>query len=66
MVCGPRDGRLRAHAGCSPPARRAHPNLELTMPSQDTPRIQEGHITMIHILCDLVERRMFGDAATKP
>ncbi|GFE58987.1 D-sedoheptulose 7-phosphate isomerase [Geobacter sp. AOG1] len=41
-------------------------DLELTMPSQDTPRIQEGHITMIHILCDLVERRMFGDAATKP
>ena len=41
-------------------------DLELTVPSQDTPRIQEGHITMIHILCDLVERRMFGDAATKP
>lgn len=38
-------------------------DLELTVPSQDTPRIQEGHITMIHILCDLVERRMFGDAA---
>lgn len=41
-------------------------DLELTVPSQDTPRIQEGHITMIHILCDLVERRMFGDCATKP
>lgn len=39
-------------------------DLDLTVPSQDTPRIQEGHITMIHILCDLVERRMFGDAAT--
>ncbi|RII27309.1 MAG: phosphoheptose isomerase [Geobacter sp.] len=41
-------------------------DLELTVPSQDTPRIQEGHITMIHILCDLVERRMFGDVAMKP
>ena len=41
-------------------------DLELTVPSQDTPRIQEGHITMIHILCDLVERRMFGDAVAKP
>ncbi|MBT0654004.1 D-sedoheptulose 7-phosphate isomerase [Geomobilimonas luticola] len=39
-------------------------DLDLTVPSQDTPRIQEGHITMIHILCDLVERRMFGDLAT--
>ena len=39
-------------------------DLDLTVPCQDTPRIQEGHITMIHILCDLVERRMFGDAAT--
>jgi D-sedoheptulose 7-phosphate isomerase len=41
-------------------------DLDLTVPSQDTPRIQEGHITMIHILCDLVERRLFGDDATKP
>jgi len=41
-------------------------DLDLTVPSQDTPRIQEGHITMIHILCDLVERRLFGDSATKP
>ena len=32
----------------------------LTVPSNDTPRIQEGHITLIHILCDLVERRLFA------
>jgi D-sedoheptulose 7-phosphate isomerase len=35
-------------------------DLDLTVPSQDTPRIQEGHITIIHILCDLVEKRLFG------
>jgi D-sedoheptulose 7-phosphate isomerase len=35
-------------------------DLGLTVPSQDTPRIQEGHITIIHILCDLVEKRLFA------
>ncbi|GFO69114.1 phosphoheptose isomerase [Geomonas limicola] len=34
--------------------------LSLIVPSCDTPRIQEGHITIIHIMCDLVERRLFG------
>ncbi|WP_136513222.1 D-sedoheptulose 7-phosphate isomerase [Geomonas edaphica] len=33
--------------------------LSLIVPSNDTPRIQEGHITMIHIICDLVERGLF-------
>jgi D-sedoheptulose 7-phosphate isomerase len=32
----------------------------LTVPSRDTPRVQEGHITIIHIVCDLVEKRLFG------
>jgi len=35
--------------------------LSLIVPSDDTPRIQEGHITIIHIVCDLVERALFGD-----
>ena len=29
-------------------------------PSDDTPRIQEVHITAGHILCELVEAEMFG------
>lgn len=33
--------------------------LSLVVPSNDTPRIQEGHITVIHIVCDLVERQLF-------
>ena len=37
--------------------------LSLIVPSSDTPRIQEGHITIIHIVCDLVERRLFPEAA---
>lgn len=34
--------------------------IALTVPGHDTPRIQEGHITIIHIICDLVEKRIFG------
>ncbi len=35
-------------------------DIPVIMPSNDTPRIQEGHITVIHILCDLIEQGMFG------
>ena len=27
----------------------------LAIPSKDTPRVQEAHITLLHIVCDLVE-----------
>lgn len=36
-------------------------DLALVVPSNDTPRIQEGHIAIIHIVCDLVEKGMFGE-----
>jgi D-sedoheptulose 7-phosphate isomerase len=32
----------------------------LDMPSTDTPRIQEAHILVGHIICQLVEEGMFG------
>jgi len=32
----------------------------LNVPSRDTQRIQEVHITLGHIYCDLVERHLFG------
>ncbi|MFW9972505.1 MAG: SIS domain-containing protein [Candidatus Odinarchaeota archaeon] len=32
----------------------------LKIPSKDTPRIQEGHITVGHIICYLVEKELFG------
>ncbi len=35
-------------------------NHSIIIPSNDTQRIQEGHITAAHILCHLVEERMFG------
>lgn len=37
--------------------------LSLVVPSFDTPRIQEGHGTIIHIVCDLVEKALFAPAA---
>lgn len=35
-------------------------DIPLIVPSDDTPRIQEGHITIIHIICDLVEKKLFA------
>ncbi|KAF0215603.1 MAG: D-sedoheptulose 7-phosphate [Geobacteraceae bacterium] len=35
-------------------------DIDLTVPCQDTPRVQECHITIIHIMCDLVEKRLFS------
>ncbi len=37
--------------------------IDLTVPGYDTPRIQEGHITIIHILCELVEQALFGEGS---
>jgi len=35
-------------------------DMAIIVPSNDTQRIQEGHITIGHILCGLVEREMYG------
>ena len=32
----------------------------IVVPSANTPRIQESHITIIHIICLLVEQSLFG------
>ena len=33
----------------------------ISVPSGDTPRVQENHIIILHIICCLVERELFGD-----
>lgn len=33
----------------------------LSVPSEDTPRVQEAHITAGHIICYLVEEALFGE-----
>jgi len=35
-------------------------DLVLKVPSNDTPRIQEVHITILHIICYLIEKELFG------
>ena len=35
-------------------------DIELRVPSQITARIQEVHLIMIHCLCDLVDKKLFG------
>lgn len=35
-------------------------DILLNVPSNDTPRIQESHIMIGHIVCQLVEERVFG------
>ena len=35
-------------------------DLTINVPSDNTPRIQEAHITIGHIICHLVEKELFG------
>jgi D-sedoheptulose 7-phosphate isomerase len=32
----------------------------ICIPANETPRIQEGHILVLHVLCELVEEELFG------
>lgn len=38
----------------------------LNVPSADTPRIQESHIMIGHIICEIVEAKMYPPCLTKP
>ena len=33
----------------------------INIPSNDTPRIQEAHILVGHIICEIVENNLFGE-----
>ncbi len=39
---------------------KAMVDVPIVIPSNDTQRIQEGHITVAHILCGIIENEMFG------
>ena len=36
-------------------------DIALVVPSDETPRIQESHILIGHILCDIIEKELFAD-----
>ena len=38
-------------------------DIVIIVPSARTPRIQEAHITIGHVICYLVERELFGEAS---
>jgi D-sedoheptulose 7-phosphate isomerase len=38
-------------------------DLPLVVPASETPHVQEAHVTLIHILCNLVEQSLFPSGA---
>lgn len=34
--------------------------VEIIVPSDNTPRIQEAHLMILHIICELVDKELFG------
>ncbi len=38
-------------------------DIELRVPAERTARIQEVHLLLIHILCDLIDAQLLGDEA---
>lgn len=36
-------------------------DIEIRVPSESTARIQETHLVVLHCLCDLVDRELFGE-----
>ena len=47
------------HAGATGGKMKNLSDYLLNMPSTDTPRIQESHIMVGHIICELVELELF-------
>ena len=39
-------------------------DISLIVPSNSTPRIQESHILIGHILCDIIEKEIFADGVS--
>lgn len=56
--------KVIAMTGESGGAMRDVADILLNVPSTDTPRIQESHIMIGHILCELVESRIFAECAS--
>lgn len=56
--------KVIAMTGESGGAMRDVADILLNVPSTDTPRIQESHIMIGHILCELVESRIFSECAS--
>ncbi len=47
--------------GASGGTMKKHCDFLLNVPSNDTPRIQEAHILIGHIVCEIIENRLFSE-----
>jgi len=61
-VCRQKGVCTIAMTGASGGRMKSLADLLINIPSNDTPRIQEAHITVGHIICELVEQAMFGES----
>ena len=52
--------KIIAMTGETGGAMKDYADILLNVPSKDTPRIQESHILIGHIICELVETEIFG------
>lgn len=52
--------RIIAMTGETGGTMKEYADILLNVPSKDTPRIQESHIMIGHIMCELVETALFG------
>ncbi|MBR5019913.1 MAG: D-sedoheptulose 7-phosphate isomerase [Bacteroidales bacterium] len=60
-VCREKGVHTIAMTGASGGKMKELADLLINVPSTDTPRIQEAHITVGHIICELVEQIIFGE-----
>lgn len=58
-VCKEMDVKIVSLTGDSGGEMRDYSDVLLNVPSKDTPRIQESHIMIGHIICELIESQMF-------
>ena len=54
------DVKVIALTGTTGGVLRDHCDVLLNVPSSDTPRIQESHILIGHILCENIEKELFA------
>ncbi|PWG65185.1 phosphoheptose isomerase [Sediminicurvatus halobius] len=57
---GARIVALTGHDGGAMAAHLSENDVEIRVPAQITARIQEVHLLVIHCLCDLIDRQLFG------
>lgn len=60
-VCRGKGVKTIAMTGADGGKMKPLSDLLINVPSTDTPRIQEAHITIGHIICEMVEKAIFGE-----